>query len=99
MGDISLLQPTTITSGIQVPSYGSVLIEKRDLSGTAKEEYEKWLGIADTVQLQKGRFIGDLYSYGFDPYETYVVEKDGVMYYAFYKDGSKYSPLAIQILS
>lgn len=71
---------------------GSVLIEKRDLSGTAKEEYEKWLGIADTVQLQKGRFIGDLYSYGFDPYETYVVEKDGVMYYAFYKDGSKYSP-------
>ncbi|MCG4657147.1 hypothetical protein L0N06_11890 [Flavonifractor plautii] len=61
-------------------------------SGTAKEEYEKWLGIADTVQLQKGRFIGDLYSYGFDPYETYVVEKDGVMYYAFYKDGSKYSP-------
>ena len=30
---------------------GSVLIEKRDLSGTAKEEYEKWLGIADTVQL------------------------------------------------
>lgn len=26
---------------------GSVLIEKRDLSGTAKEEYEKWLGIAD----------------------------------------------------
>ena len=71
---------------------GSVLIEKRDLSGTAKEEYEKWLGIADTVQLQKGRFIGDLYSYGFDPYETYVEEKDGVMYYAFYKDGSKYSP-------
>lgn len=85
-------QRMTITS--QSMSTGLIrtyVLETSD-SGTAKEEYEKWLGIADTVQLQKGRFIGDLYSYGFDPYETYVVEKDGVMYYAFYKDGSKYSP-------
>lgn len=71
---------------------GSVLIEKRALTGAAKQEYFKWLDIANKVQLQKGRFIGDLYSYGFDPYETYVVEKDGIMYYAFYRDGNKYRP-------
>lgn len=71
---------------------GSVLIEKRALVGINLTEYERWLNIANTVQLQKGRFIGDLYNYGFDPYETYVVEKDGVMHYAFYRDGSKYQP-------
>lgn len=71
---------------------GSVMIEKRAFTGAAEAEYERWLGIANDVQLHKGRFIGDLYSYGFDPYETYVVEKDGVMYYAFYRDGNKYRP-------
>lgn len=71
---------------------GSVLIEKRALAGINLTEYERWLDIANDVQLHKGRFIGDLYSYGFDPYETYVVEKDGVMYYAFFRDGAKYQP-------
>lgn len=71
---------------------GAVLIEKRALTGTNLEEYERWLTIADTVQLHRGQFIGDLYSYGFDPYETYVVDKDGIMHYAFYRDGSKYAP-------
>lgn len=33
-----------------------------------------------------------MYCYGFDPYETYVVEKDGVLHYAFYRDGNKYRP-------
>lgn len=71
---------------------GSVLIEKRALLGSDLTEYERWLDIANTEQLHKGRFIGDLYSYGFDPYETYVVEQNGVMYYAFYRDGNKYQP-------
>lgn len=71
---------------------GAVLIEKRAFTGAAQAEYEKWLAIANREQLQKGRFIGDLYCYGFDPYETYVVEKDGTMYYAFYRDGTKYRP-------
>lgn len=86
---------TTDHNDIWYPSAvgtGSILIEKRALSGADKNEYEKWLTIADTVQLHKGTFVGDLYSYGFDPYETYVVEKDGVMYYAFYRDGAKYAP-------
>lgn len=71
---------------------GSVLIEKRALAGINLTEYERWLNIANEVQLHKGRFIGDLYSYGFDPYETYMVEKDGVLYYAFYRDGARYHP-------
>jgi len=71
---------------------GAVFIEKRHWeAGTAEQQkYEKWAGIYNTCQLQKGRFIGDLYSYGLDPYETYVIEKDGINYYSFYKDGSKY---------
>lgn len=71
---------------------GAVLIEKRAFDGVDQIEYEKWLGIAEREQLHKGLFIGDLYCYGYDPYETYVVEKDGVMYYAFYRDGTKYKP-------
>lgn len=71
---------------------GSVIIEKTAFTGAAAEEYARWLEIANREQLHKGRFIGDLYSYGFDPYETYVVEKDGVMHYAFYRDGKRYLP-------
>lgn len=73
---------------------GSVMIEKsaEGVPGFSQSEYERWLKIASTEQLYKGRFVGDLYSYGFDPYETYVVEKDGVMYYAFYRDGVRYTP-------
>lgn len=73
---------------------GSVMIEKsaEGVPGFSQSEYERWLDIAGEVQLHKGRFIGDLYSYGYDPYETYVVEKNGVMYYAFYRDGARYSP-------
>lgn len=72
---------------------GAVLIEKRALTGAARAEYERWLGIASRVCLHRGRFIGDLYSYGFDPYETYVVERDGIMHYAFFRDGGKYQPV------
>lgn len=71
---------------------GAVLIEKTAFVGAEKARYKRWLGIANAVQLHKGRFIGELYSYGFDPYETYVVEKDGVLYYAFYRDGEKCLP-------
>lgn len=72
---------------------GSVMIEKNAFTGAEAEEYARWLDIANREQLHKGRFIGDLYSYGFDPYETYVVEKGGVMYYAFYRDGKRCQPV------
>ena len=73
---------------------GAVLIEKRDfVKGSAQEqEYYKWLNIADEHQLHKGTHVGDLYSYGIDPYETYVIRKDNMMYYSFYCDGNKYRP-------
>lgn len=71
---------------------GSVIIEKTAFTGAEADEYARWLEIANREQLHKGRFIGDLYSYGFDPYETYVVEKGGVMYYAFYRDGKRFQP-------
>ena len=74
---------------------GAVLIEKRDFQkGSAEEkEYYKWLKIADTHKLQEGTHIGDLYAYGIDPYETYVIEKDNMMYYSFYCDGKRYQPV------
>lgn len=72
---------------------GAVLIEKRAFSGVQEAEYEKWLRIASETGLHTGRFVGDLYCYGYDPYETYVVEKDQTMYYAFYRDGIKFSPV------
>ena len=71
---------------------GAVIIEKCAFTGAEADEYARWVGIANREQLHKGRFIGDLYSYGFDPYETYVVEKNGVMYYAFYRDGRRCLP-------
>lgn len=71
---------------------GAVMAEKRDLSGWQEAEYAKWLRIAMENELQSGEFVGDLYSYGYDPYETYVVNKEGVLYYAFYRDGKQYSP-------
>lgn len=70
---------------------GAVLIEKRNMNGSQQADYERWLEIAQKTELQKGEFIGDLYSYGFDPYETYVINKDGTMYYGFYRDG-QYRP-------
>lgn len=93
MGDF--FPVTTDHNDVWYPSTvgtGSVLIEKRAFTGAAQKEYERWLRIADELRLHEGRFIGDLYCYGFDPYETYVVEKDGVMYYVFYRDGTKYRP-------
>lgn len=73
---------------------GAILIEKRDFAkGSAQEtEYYKWLQISEEHQLHKGTHIGDLYAYGIDSYETYVIKKDTMMYYSFYKDGNKYRP-------
>lgn len=71
---------------------GSVMTERKPLIGSALKSYRRWMKLAAETQLHHGRFVGDLYSYGFDPYETYAVEKDGVMHYAFYRDGEKYKP-------
>lgn len=67
---------------------GGLLIEKRDFTNQAQEaEYYRWLNIANEHQLHKGTHIGNLYAYGIDPYATYVVKQNDMMYYAFYNDG------------
>lgn len=72
---------------------GAVMVERRAFVGAAAASYAKWLSIANELELHKGRFVGDLYCYGFDPYESYAVEKNGVMYYAFYRDGIIFQPV------
>lgn len=49
-----------------------------------KEAYwKKWTSLYNEKMLSKGTFR-DLYVYGYDDPEGYVIEKDGGMYYAFY---------------
>jgi alpha-galactosidase len=39
--------------------------------------------------LSRGEFL-DLYTYGYDSPEAYVIQKDGDMYYAFYTEKDKH---------
>jgi alpha-galactosidase len=47
--------------------------------------WKKWTGIYNQKMLSKGTF-SNLYVYGYDFPEAYAIEKDGVMYYAFFTD-------------
>jgi alpha-galactosidase len=47
------------------------------------QHWKKWIGIYNDKMLSKGTFR-DLYVYGYDTPEGYVIEKDGKMYYAFF---------------
>ncbi len=50
----------------------------------AKEaHWKKWIGLYNEKMLSQGEFR-NLYVYGFDSPEAYVIAKDGKMYYAFY---------------
>ena len=71
---------------------GSVLIEKRDLSGTAKEEYENGLGLRIQFSCRKAGLLAIFTVMVLTLTKPMWWRKTGVMYYAFYKDGSKYSP-------
>lgn len=46
--------------------------------------WRKWIGLYKEKRLAQGMYRGTLYDIGFDKPETHVVEKDGVLYYAFY---------------
>jgi alpha-galactosidase len=46
--------------------------------------WKEWVHLYNEKMLSKGNFL-DLYVYGFDVPEAYVIEKDGHMYYAFYE--------------
>jgi len=49
-----------------------------------KEAYwKKWINLYQQKMLSRGNFL-DLYTYGYDFPEAYVISKDDAMYYAFY---------------
>jgi alpha-galactosidase len=48
--------------------------------------WKKWIGAYNARRLSQGRYRGELYDIAFDKPETHVVEKDGVLHFAFYAD-------------
>lgn len=57
-----------------------------DLTPEKEELYKKWLAIYRDKMLSKGKYLGDLYTFGYDYPETHAIRKDGKMYYAIYAD-------------
>ena len=55
----------------------------------------KWVPIYNDKMLSKGKYLG-LYSYGFDIPEGHAIEKDGVMYYAFYAPSWDGGPIELR---
>ncbi len=56
------------------------------LTEEKEARWKKWIGIYNEKMLSKGTFL-DLYVYGYDSPEAYVIAKDGKMYYAFFAPG------------
>jgi alpha-galactosidase len=54
------------------------------LTEEKEQVWRKWIGLYKEKMLPQGVYRGTLYDIGFDKPETHVVEKDGVLYYAFY---------------
>ena len=48
--------------------------------------WRKWIGAYNARRLAQGTYRGELYDIAFDKPETHVVEKDGVLHYAFFAD-------------
>ena len=64
------------------PDYGPKF--KRVYLDSEKEAWwKKWIDIYNSKMLSKGTFL-NLYVYGYDSPEGYVISKDGKMYYAFF---------------
>jgi alpha-galactosidase len=64
------------------PDYGSKL---KDVYLTPQKEthWKKWISLYNDKMLSRGTFQ-NLYVYGYDVPEGYAIEKDSVMYYAFF---------------
>ena len=64
------------------PDYGPKL-KNVYLQPDKEAHWKKWIALYNEKMLSKGNFL-DLYVYGYDSPEAYVIEKDGKMFYAFY---------------
>ena len=53
------------------------------LTPQKEAHWKEWIHLYNEKMLSTGNFL-NLYVYGFDEPEAYVIEKDGHMYYAFY---------------
>jgi alpha-galactosidase len=67
------------------PDYGSKLNDVY-LTPQKEEYWKKWIGVYNDKMLSRGTFR-NLYVYGYDVPEGYAIEKEGVMYYAFFAPG------------
>jgi alpha-galactosidase len=56
------------------------------LTSLKEETWKKWFGLYHQKMLPEGNYLGELYDIGYDRPETHVIEKDGVLYFAFYQD-------------
>lgn len=54
------------------------------LTPERETHWRKWIDAHNTKGLSDGTYRGELYDIAFDKPETHVVEKNGVMHYAFY---------------
>lgn len=54
------------------------------LTPEKEEIWKKWISLYNEKMLSKEDYLGAMYDIGFDKPETHVIEKDGVIYYAFY---------------
>ncbi len=65
------------------PGYGPKF-KMVELTPDKETEWKKWIAIYNAKMLSRGKFRGELYTYGYDWPEAYAIEKDGKMYYAFF---------------
>ena len=64
------------------PDYGPKF-KMVELTPEKEQHWKKWIDIYNSKMLSQGDFL-DLYTYGYDTPEAYVIAKNGHMYYAFY---------------
>ena len=68
---------------------GSLLTEEKE------NLLRKWVPIYTDKMLSKGSYL-NLYDFGFDKPEAHVIEKEGVMYYAFYAPEWNGEPITLR---
>ena len=69
------------------------------LTPEKEELLRKWVPIYTEKMLSRGKYRGELYTYGIDFPEAHVIEKDGAMYYAFYAKSWKGQPIKLRGLN